>query len=77
MDILPPLAQLISSLLVPVEVKVALVMHLEHALADGSRPLQLILHVVEHLLLLVYLCLPLLHRERGRMSQNKSEKKHC
>lgn len=77
MDVLPPLAQLISSLLVPVEVKVALVMHLEHALADGSRPLQLILHVVEHLLLLIYLCLPLLQTERGRMSQKLNAKKHC
>lgn len=60
MNVLPSLTQLIGLLFVPVEVEVALVVRLEHAVADDSCFLQLVLHVVEHLLLLVDLRPPLL-----------------
>lgn len=60
MDAEPSLAELVGLLVVPVQVEVALVVDLEHALADAARLLQLVLHVVEHLLLLVDLRPPML-----------------
>jgi len=59
-DAEPSLAELVGLLAVPVQVEVPLVVHLEHALADAARLLQLVLHVVEHLLLLVDLRPPML-----------------
>lgn len=59
-DVVPALTELVGSLLVPVQVKVPLVVHLEHSLADGPCRLQLVVHAAEHLLLLVRFCLPLL-----------------
>lgn len=59
-DVVPALGKLVGSLLVPVQVKVPLVVHLEHSLTDGPCRLQLVVHVAEHLLLLIRLRLPLL-----------------
>lgn len=52
-DTIPPLAQLIGFLLVPVKVKVPFVVCLEHAVADDTGLLQLVLKVVEYLPLFV------------------------
>jgi hypothetical protein len=54
-DIVPPLSQLVSLLLVPVQVKVPLVVSLEHVVTDATGLLQPILQVMEDLPLFVNL----------------------
>lgn len=66
-DVEPALTQLVGSLLVPVQVEVPLVVHLEHALTDGPCRLQLVVHVAEHLLLFVRLRLQLLQVKAGQI----------
>ena len=57
---MPPLAQLIGLLLVPVKIKVTLIVGLEHAVADGARFLQPVLQVMEYFSVLIDLFPPLL-----------------
>lgn len=70
MNVAPSLIQLIGFLLVPVQVKVAFVMGLKHAITDESGFVQFILHIVEHVLLFINLCPPLLQLEGRIFTQN-------
>ena len=63
-DTVPPLTQLVHLLLVPVQVKVALVVRFEHAVADSPGLLELVLQVMENLPLVVNLCPPLLWKRK-------------
>lgn len=71
-NVLPSFTKLIGFLFVPVQVKIPLIVGLKHAVTYDSGFLQLIFHVMKHLLLLIYLCPPLLKSRGVIFHTNKS-----